>query len=286
MTLTDLARPKVNLFLHVTGKRIDGYHLLESLAVFVEGGDRLTVQEGDALSLFETGPFAADTGCNSANLVMKAADLLRKECGISKGARLLLEKNLPVASGIGGGSADAAAALRLLNKHWSLNLPESDLADFGLRLGADVPVCIASQSTLMRGIGEKLETVRPLPDLAILLVNPGISVSTPSIFKALRIEEETPSLQQFETARDQKAFIQALKNLRNDLEPPAIKLVPEISDLLDILKRCEKALLSRMSGSGATCFALFNSLKDAKEAEESVSALKPDWWTFASTFRA
>jgi len=285
MTLTDIARPKVNLFLHVTGKRSDGYHLLESLAIFPEGGDRLTVEEGERLSLFETGPFAADTGCNSANLVMKAADLLRKETGISAGAKILLEKNLPVASGIGGGSADAAAALRLLNKLWSLDLSENELAGLGLRLGADVPVCIKSRSALMGGIGEQLEDVQPLPDLAILLVNPGVTVSTPAIFQALKIEDDTPSLRSFDAAQDREGFILALQEMRNDLEPSAVSLVPQIADVLEMLGQLESALLSRMSGSGATCFALFRSLDDAKDAEKNINARFADWWTFPSVLR-
>lgn len=285
MTLTDIARPKVNLFLHVTGKRSDGYHLLESLAVFPQGGDRLIVEEGEGLSLFETGPFAADTGCNSANLVMKAADLLRKEYAVSAGAKILLEKNLPVASGVGGGSADAAAALRLLNKLWSLDLSENELADLGLRLGADVPVCIKSRSALMGGIGEQLEDAHPLPDLAVLLVNPGVSVSTPAIFKALKIEDDTPSLHPFDAAQDRDSFITALKGLRNDLEPPALSLVPQIADVLQMLGQLETVLLCRMSGSGATCFALFRTLDDAKDAEKTIKARFPDWWTFPSVLR-
>lgn len=285
MTLTDIARPKVNLFLHVTGKRADGYHLLESLAVFPEGGDRLTVQEGETLSLFETGPFAADTGCNSANLVMKAADLLRKECAVSAGAKILLEKNLPVASGIGGGSADAAAALRLLNQHWSLDLSDDALADLGLRLGADVPVCIKSRSALMGGIGEQLEEVQPLPDLAILLVNPGVTVSTPAIFKALKIEDDTPPVSPFDAAQDLEGFILALQEMRNDLEAPAVELVPQIADILETLNQIEKTLLARMSGSGATCFALFSTLNEAKDAEQSLKVRFPDWWIFPSMLR-
>jgi len=263
------APAKVNLFLHVIGKRADGYHLLDSLAVFPAVGDFCSVEPADALSLKITGPFGASLMAEPGNLVLRAARLLKADGG----AELTLEKNLPVASGIGGGSADAAAALRMLSRHWGLDAPLHDLA---LRLGADVPVCLASAPARMSGIGDLLLPAPNLPAFGILLCNPGIAVSTAEVFRARA--EKTFSLpaelpESWPSAAEMAA---ALAELHNDLEDPAIGLAPVIGDVLAALRRLPGCLLARMSGSGATCFALFATRAAAAEAAAALNP--PGWW--------
>ncbi|MBL4906021.1 MAG: 4-(cytidine 5'-diphospho)-2-C-methyl-D-erythritol kinase, partial [Sneathiella sp.] len=256
MTLNWYARPKVNLFLHVTGKRADGYHLLESLVCFPEGGDVLTITSSSNLELQESGPYSDKMGKASDNLVLRAAKLLQKELGISKGADLHLEKNLPVASGIGGGSADAAAALHLLCDHWDIDVPLSDLMKLGEELGADVPVCLESKPALMTGVGEQVSPVAALPPLYILLVNPGVPVATPKVFAKLKIVPEKTEIPDF-SGSSIEDFIARLGRCRNDLQAGAMEIAPAIGETLSILEQCADVLLSRMSGSDATCFGLF-----------------------------
>ncbi len=281
MTRMGLARPKVNLFLHVTGKRQDGYHLLESLACFVEGGDRITVATSEEISLFETGPFAAETGCQSRNLVLLAADQLKQMSGIQAGARILLEKNLPVASGIGGGSADAAKTIELLCDLWDLKLSDAKLQQVAGALGADVPVCLKGQTALMSGIGDHVEPVAGLPGFSILLINPGIAVSTAQVFRTMTLPDEKLTVPDF-SGMDQVSFFEALRQCRNDMQPAALALAPEISTVLKILGTEEDCQLSRMSGSGATCFGLFRTLERAQQAQRRIREQYPHWWMLAS----
>jgi 4-diphosphocytidyl-2-C-methyl-D-erythritol kinase len=263
------APAKVNLFLHVTGKRADGYHLLDSLAIFPAIGDFCSVEQADVLTLKITGPFGASLVAEADNLVLRAARLLKPDGG----AALTLEKNLPVASGIGGGSADAAAALRLLSLHWGVEAPLEALA---LRLGADVPVCLESAAARMSGIGDLLLPAPVMPNFGILLCNPGVAVSTAEVFRARAMKTFSPPAVLPDAWPSAAAMAAALAGLCNDLEVPAIGLAPVIGDVLAALRTLPGCLLARMSGSGATCFAIFPTAATAAEA--AVLITKPGWW--------
>lgn len=275
--LTDFAPAKVNLHLHVTGRRADGYHLLDSLVVFAGAGDVLHAKPADELGLSVAGPFAGGLAQEADNLVLRAARLLAELTGVRAGAWLVLEKNLPVASGIGGGSADAAAALRLLCRLWQVAPAPEALHQVAQRLGADVPVCMVNRSARMSGIGEVLAPVPPLPGVGLVLVNPGVSVSTPSVFKA-RNGGFSPPADFPDCWLDARSLAAWLQAARNDLEAPAMALVPVIADVLDALRALPGCLLARMSGSGATCFGLFAS---PEEAERAAALLRrPGWWSW------
>jgi 4-diphosphocytidyl-2-C-methyl-D-erythritol kinase len=265
------APAKVNLFLHVTGRRADGYHLLDSLAVFPAVGDFLSVAPADMLFLDNTGPFGAALAAGEENLVLRAARLLKPDGG----ARLTLQKNLPVASGIGGGSADAAAALRLLSRHWGVQAPLPDLA---LQLGADVPVCLASAPARMSGIGDLLLRPPILPKFGILLCNPGVAVSTAEVFRARNKKTFSPPAELPDVWPSAAAMADTLSSMRNDLEAPAIGIAPVIGDVLAALGTLPGCLLARMSGSGATCFALFETPAAAINA---AARLRAPWWYWA-----
>lgn len=270
--LVEAAPAKVNLFLHVIGRRADGYHLLDSLAVFAAAGDMLRAEPADRLSLEVEGPFAASLDGESDNLVLRAARAL---VPAGAGARLVLTKNLPVASGIGGGSADAAATLRLLCRLWRLAPSAEELAGVAVGLGADVPVCLARHASRMGGIGERLEPAPILPPCGIVLANPGISVPTADVFWAGRGEWSVPA--DLPAAwPDVAAMAADLRSLRNDLEHPALSLQPVIGDVLAAVAGLPGCRLARMSGSGATCFGLF----DVPEAAESAAdrLRMPGWW--------
>lgn len=256
---------KINLTLHVTGQRADGYHLLDSMVVFAAVGDVLHLSPGP-LDLRMTGPFAAgltaELQAGGDNLCLKAARMAGRNLSI------VLDKRLPLASGIGGGSADAAAVLRGL----AADVPDPKL------LGADVPVCLASRPTRMRGIGELLDPLPPLPDLHLVLVNPCKAVPTPAVFAALQCRDN-PAMPDPTAWTDRAAFLQFLRECRNDLEAPAICLLPAIAEGLSAL-RGAGAELARMSGSGATCFGIF---PDREAAERAAMALsRPDWWVVAT----
>ncbi|MEI7711012.1 MAG: 4-(cytidine 5'-diphospho)-2-C-methyl-D-erythritol kinase [Rhodospirillales bacterium] len=277
MTDSESAPAKINLFLHIVGKRADGYHLLDSLAVFAGIGDRLFAEPSDGLSLRLIGPFAAGLDGESDNLVLRAARALAEAAGLPPRATLVLEKNLPVASGIGGGSADAAAALRLLSRLWGIGLDRTVLHAIATRLGADVPVCLGSRPTRMRGIGDRLDPAPHLPDCGLLLVNPGVALGTADVFRARQGGFSGPVA--LPRAWDSAATMaEGLRGLSNDLQPPAIALRPAIGDVMSAIATQPGCLLSRMSGSGASCFGIFAS---AREAEEAASALSPrGWWSW------
>ncbi|WP_062561286.1 4-(cytidine 5'-diphospho)-2-C-methyl-D-erythritol kinase [Paracoccus aminovorans] len=258
------APAKLNLTLHVTGRRADGYHLLDSLVVFLDVGDVVTVTPGP-LSLELTGPFAAGLAAEPDNLCLRAARLAGRE------ARITLEKNLPVASGIGGGSADAAAVLRALDAR-----PEG-----AETLGADVPVCLAGRPTRMRGLGEILDPLPALPELHLLLVNPGRGLSTPQVFKALENRDNAAMPEPLPAFPDAATLIGFLRTCRNDLEAPAIRFMPQIAACLAAI-RAQGAELQRMSGSGATCFGLFASRAKAEAARTAIARAHPEWWLAAS----
>lgn len=272
-----LAPAKVNLGLKVIGRREDGYHLLDSLVVFADIGDRLEASLASDLSLTVTGPEAASLQAEAPenNLVLRAATALRQAAGVTVGAHLTLEKHLPVASGIGGGSADAAAALHLLNRLWKLNWSLPQLQTLGLKLGADVPVCLAGQTCRMQGIGEQLTPVRLEGVGAILLANPRVVVSTRDIFKKLQLtNSHTAAVRPCYTLTD-------IHRWPNDLQPVAIEQEPAIAALLQSLQQLPDVLHTGMSGSGATCFALFKDLVRAETALQLLRRQRPADWMAA-----
>ena len=284
--ITALARAKVNLALHVVGRRADGYHLLDSLVIFPEIGDRITVTGSDGLTLSITGP-QADALLPEAedNLVLKAARSLLKSAGARNlGAHIHLEKHLPVASGIGGGSADAATCLTLLNGFWDLGLSSKGLHAQALSLGADVPMCLSDSPLRAQGIGADLTAITPFPSGAILLVNPGVGVSTPTVFKALK-SRDNEALPPMELSRGSLGDLASwLGRTRNDLQEAAISVTPAIQTVLDWFKNRNLGLLTRMSGSGATCYALFDTLEEAEQACSLLRKDHPGWWVRAGTF--
>lgn len=274
MTATEHAPAKVNLTLHVTGRRSDGYHLLDSLVVFTEFGDCVSVARRQGLSLALSGPEAGSLGVGPDNLVWQAARLV----GAADMA-LLLDKHLPVASGIGGGSSDAAACLRLLTRLSGKSLPPQQAL---LSLGADIPVCLAARFSRMQGIGDVVIPIPQCPELWLVLVNPRIAVSTPSVFRALSHVKNPPMPEILPDWRDAGSLIDWLRLQRNDLQGPACALVPEIAQVLSVLDSVEGCGLSRMSGSGATCFGLFARESDARKAASEIAQEYPQWWTVAT----
>ena len=272
--LTETAPAKVNLTLHITGRAANGYHLLDSLVVFGPAADVLHAEPAAALTLELRGPFATGLTAETDNLVLRAARALAAWAGRPPGAALVLEKHLPVASGIGGGSADAAAALRLLARLWDVRPDAAALAQMAAALGADVPVCLASRAARMAGIGEVLSSAPDLPVCGLLLVNPGIAVATADVFRARTGGFSAPAVLPLRWP-DAAAMAQDLARLGNDLESPALAVCPAIGPVLTALHALPGCRLGRMSGSGATCFGLFD---DPAAAEAAGTALPPDWW--------
>jgi 4-diphosphocytidyl-2-C-methyl-D-erythritol kinase len=285
MTAVEVFAPaKINLTLHVTGRREDGYHLLDSLVVFAPVGDRLKFQAGDTLSLTVEGPEARAVPDNMDNIALRAAALAAE----GHGAAVVLTKFLPVASGIGGGSSDAAAALRGMLAYgapdkatdgvWTM--PDDIGETHGpalLALGADVPMCLRPKPLRARGIGERL-TYLDLPPLPAVLVNPRVPVSTAEVFRRLESRENPPMPEAIPGFSDAASLIAWLGEQRNDLEKPAMDTLPEIALMLEVLSGCEGCALSRMSGSGGTCFGLFPHFDAAKAALERLETAHPDWW--------
>jgi 4-diphosphocytidyl-2-C-methyl-D-erythritol kinase len=285
MRVTDFAAAKVNLYLHVTGRRGDGYHLLDSLVAFPDIGDRITAEPSACLTLEISGPEAAGLVDKAGeNLVLRAARLLAERIGTTAGARLRLEKNLPVAGGIGGGSSDAAAALRALAAMWDASISKEGLCELGLRLGADVPACLYGGPVWVGGIGERIE-LAALPPVGLLLANPRKPLPTATVFAA-RSGEFGEVRRIAPMPKDAAGLAQALLSRRNDLTGAAIGLVPEISAVLARLAQLPGALMARMSGSGPTCFALFRERAEAEDARAMVSALEPAWWCAAGALVA
>ncbi len=276
------APAKINLALHVTGKRADGYHLLDTVVAFSGVGDTLTACTADVFSLTLCGRFGASLENGGDNLVLKAARLLSQRLAAdglapSGGAHFTLQKELPVASGIGGGSADAAAALIALAKLWSL--PETfDLKPVAQALGADVPMCLVSQPLQAKGVGDQINTVRLASDLFAVLVNPGFEVPTKAVFAGFGGRFGAPVSQLPASGMDTGWLAQQ----RNDLQEPAIRLFPQISDTLDALQQRPGLLLARMSGSGATCFGLFADATSARLAAREIALQRPGWWSVAT----
>jgi 4-diphosphocytidyl-2-C-methyl-D-erythritol kinase len=280
-SVVETAPAKLNLYLHVVGRRADGYHLLDSLIAFAECGDVLRAAPASALSLSLQGPFADALSGESDNLVLKAARRLAAEIAVSPSAALVLTKNLPVASGIGGGSADAAAALRALCRLWRVQVDASTLAGIAAGLGADVPVCLHGAPTYMQGIGEVLVPAPKLPQPGLVLINPRIPLPTPKVFAARRgaFSEPAPFA---EPPRDPAALATALAARRNDLEAAAIEIVPAVADVLAALKASPECLLARMSGSGATCFGIYDNAVAAETAARWLLERQKSWWIKAT----
>ena len=279
---TRRAPAKLNLYLHVLGQRPDGYHLLDSLVIFADVGDVVRVESAAALALEITGPFADDLAATDPenNLVLRAARSLASHGGIQPTAAITLEKNLPVAGGIGGGSSDAAATLHALNARWGLNMPDDELAALGLEIGADVPACLAAQTLYMAGAGEQIQLAPSIPPVALVLVGPNAPLSTPDVFNAFNAKWSEPGqLGPTDTTED---FVQELASRRNDLQAPAIALQPAIGQVLESLGGEHGCLLARMSGSGSVCFGIFGSFNAAEIAAASIARQQPEWWVVAT----
>ncbi|WP_346909921.1 4-(cytidine 5'-diphospho)-2-C-methyl-D-erythritol kinase [uncultured Roseibium sp.] len=279
--LSETARAKINLALHVTGRREDGYHLLDSLVVFPDIADRLSLEPAAASELRLEGPFAsALEGPAQDNLVLKAVRRFAETSSTSPDVRVTLEKNLPVASGIGGGSADAAAALRLMERHTGQSLPQQQRLDLALALGADVPVCLEQKPMRMSGIGDILTPAPAMPPAGIVLVNPMEAVATPAVFKAMTKRDNPPLPDLPGSFADLNTLCAYLRHTRNDMQAAAEALCPAISGVIAVLNALPDVAFARMSGSGATCFALCEPGKESRIAADVVAG-HPDWWVNA-----
>ncbi|ESX52130.1 MULTISPECIES: 4-(cytidine 5'-diphospho)-2-C-methyl-D-erythritol kinase [unclassified Mesorhizobium] len=279
---TWLAPAKINLALHVSGRRADGYHLLESLVVFTRFGDRVEIEPADADRFSVSGRYATSVPIDDSNLVVKAREALRRQAGqqSTPPVAIRLEKNLPVASGVGGGSSDAAAVLQGLVRTWGLDIGEAELSRIGLTLGADVPMCLAAKPLVARGVGDELSLVPDFPALALVLVNPGVAVSTPDVFNALE-KRDNEGLPPLPRGFDFHGVRNWLEITRNDLEEPAQAIQPPIGRALSLLNRAGSGF-SRMSGSGATCFGLFETGNVAKRAAAEIRSREPEWFVAAT----
>jgi 4-diphosphocytidyl-2-C-methyl-D-erythritol kinase len=274
-----LAHAKVNLWLNVVGLRDDGYHLLDSLAAFVDLADQVDARPDDRLSLGLEGPLAGLLAAEADNLVLKAARLLADRAGVAPRAAIRLVKHVPVAAGLGGGSADAAAALRELVELWRVAMPEEELFDLAQRLGADVPMCLAGRTAFVSGVGERLAWAPPLPECAVLLVNPGVSMPTRDVFAA-RSAAFSALRPVPRPWRDLSELVGVLAERGNDLAAAAVSLSPLVGHVLEVLGR-SGARHAAMSGSGATCFALYDS---PSLAQRAASALPVVWWRHVGRF--
>lgn len=286
--LATRAPAKINLTLHVLGRRADGYHDLESLVVFAGTGDDLRLTPGLSLALEVSGPTAPLAGSDADNLVMKAARLLAERVQGLKVGTFHLTKRLPVAAGIGGGSSDAAAALRLLGRLNGLPLSHPALREAARLTGADVPVCLEPTARMMRGAGEDVGPGLNLPRLFAILVNPRVPVETPAVFKALGLQpgQVLPAAAHpAPGASSPDALLAMLRETRNDLEPPALKVQPVIGEALGLMRETDGCRLARMSGSGATVFGLYDDCEAAAKAGRQIRRVQPDWWVKATSLR-
>jgi len=274
------APAKLNLFLHVTGRRPDGFHLLESLIVFTEFGDTLEFEAADELFLHITGPLAHSLNAHD-NLVFKAAHLLREHAGVKSGAKITLHKHIPIGAGLGGGSSDAAAALRGLEQLWGLKLGESDRLQLAMQLGSDVPVCLNAKPGWVSGVGENVQPVAVSGGAWVVLANPGVPLATADVFRRFS-ERFAETSSPFPESIDSVAYmLRFLKPMRNALEAPAMELLPVIGEVLAAL-RATGCGLARMSGSGATCFGLYEKSGEAQAAAREIERLHPEWFVKAT----
>ena len=278
------APAKLNLYLHVTGRRSDGYHLLDTLIAFTEFGDTLSVQRSETLSLEITGPFAtAIVGPAEDNLILRAARMLADAAGRTAEARISLTKRIPVAAGLGGGSSDAAAVLKALIRFWQVDIERIDVAKMAISLGADVPVCIARRASFVTGVGEQIDRSPRLPVTGVLLVNPNEALLTEDAFAAF--SEPFSVAGQFTTEpRDVAGLVKLLAQRRNDLTADVLRLCPAVGDVLEAIEAIPGCRLARMTGSGATCFGLFD---DGAAAEHAAGILqKRQWWMMPTVLTA
>lgn len=275
-----LAPAKINLALHVTGRRADGYHLLDSLVVFTRFGDRLTITPSEVDGFDIAGPYGEFLPADETNLVLRALATMRAETGRDDPVHIQLEKNLPVASGVGGGSSDAAATFRALNDLWAAGLSPHRMAAIAAPLGADMPMCLAASPLIAEGIGDELTFIHGMPQYPMVLVNPGIHVPTPAVFKALARADNMP-MPPMPDRLDLDDLVLWLHATRNDLQAPAIAICPVIAECIAALD-WEGAAFARMSGSGATCFGLFQTGNAAKRAALAIRKRQPDWFVAAT----
>lgn len=275
--IKDSAPAKINLTLHVTGQRSDGYHLLDSLVVFAGICDEITATIAPDLQIKVGGPFAMGVPTDDTNLILRAAYALRAARGVTLGAHLTLEKNLPHAAGIGSGSSDAAMTLSMLAALWDVE-PLSPKAPEVIALGADVPVCMKAPSPIrMEGIGERLTLWPALPDCALVLVNPMVDVPTGAVFAGLK-SKKNASMGTLPAAMDFDKFASWLSQQRNDLEAPARSIAPQVDDALKALGRMPQVVHAGMSGSGATCYGLVRTIGDARQVARTLQVGNMGWW--------
>jgi 4-diphosphocytidyl-2-C-methyl-D-erythritol kinase len=283
-TLTEKAAAKINLTLRVIGRRADGYHDLESLVAFADVADVLALQPGMDDALEVSGPFAGRSGAVSDNLVLKALGALRQRLTGMKGGRFLLEKNVPVAAGLGGGSADAAAALRLIARSNAIALDDRGLLDAARAVGADVPVCLDPRPRIMRGVGELLSPPLELPELPAVLVNPGVPLATREVFGKFTGGQGEGELT--DVPREFDALIECLNHHGNDLTAAASACAPVVAEVLAALKSLSGVKLARMSGSGSSCFALFATQREAAAAAQRLATEQKGWWVKSTSLGA
>ena len=274
-TIKVTAHAKVNLTLHVVGQRANGYHELQSLVCLTEFGDQIHLTPAADFSFQVIGPYAAGIPVDDRNLVVQAAKFMAEKHSKTLDCQIILEKNLPMASGIGGGSSDAAAVMRALTQYWSVPLPNADEL---MALGADIPVCMTMGLTLMKGAGEDVTQLSTAPNWGLVLVNPNVGVSTPAVFNALNSKHNPPMQDVAQNCVD----IAWLGDQRNDLEPPAMAMVPEVAAVVDAISATPHCQMARMSGSGATCFGLFANTKHASAAVERLQRTHPNWWAVST----
>ncbi len=282
-----VAGAKLNLFLHVIGKREDGYHLLESAVAFTDFGDVLAVQDAQQNECLITGEWSiALSSADAPNSIEKVAEILRVFAPDAPAVRMTLEKNIPVSAGLGGGSVDAAAAMHLLSARWGLQLSPMAVEKIALQIGADVPVAYAGTPAMMKGIGEQLNPLPTLPSGGVLLVNPRVEVPTACVFRALSGTWSAPLEVAWPMFRDMREMAAWLKDhTRNDMEAAACELFPVVRDVLANLAALPNASLARMSGSGGTCFALFDTIESAQSAQQLLHAQQPSWWSVATHWK-
>jgi 4-diphosphocytidyl-2-C-methyl-D-erythritol kinase len=280
--LTERAPAKINLTLHIIGRRANGFHTLESLVTFSRGGDTVTLAPGEPLMLSVEGPSAAASGKVEDNLIVRAARHFSDRCPDAKLGAFHLVKRLPVAAGIGGGSSDAAAALRLLARANALSIDDPRIMEAAKASGADVSVCLVRRARMMRGIGDALGPLLAIPPIVALLVNPGVPVETKSVFAKMNIAPGTAAgfggHPELYPKMQADALIAALRKARNDLEAAACLLAPIIGDVLAVLSTAPGCRLARMSGSGATCFAIFPDCRSAARAKKAILRTHTTWW--------
>ncbi|MEM7270426.1 MAG: 4-(cytidine 5'-diphospho)-2-C-methyl-D-erythritol kinase [Pseudomonadota bacterium] len=281
----ELARAKINLFLHVRGQRPEGYHSLDMMVAFPRIGDLVEAEPASGLSLVVDGPFGDGLSAGADNLTLGAAEALAARMTPKPGAALRLTKNLPIAAGIGGGSADAGAALRLMSRLWP-DAPVHALDNIAFALGADAPMCLAQTPAIVGGVGEKLAPAPPFPGFWVVLANPMIPLSTASVFQALERRSNPASPRPPARFHDLGHLVSWLSTCRNDLEAPARALCPVIGRVMSALSWDQECRFVRMSGSGATCFGVYETEAAANSAADRLRTAEPDWWVTAAEIEA